>query len=176
MLSDVRADNHHQVWRGVARLGGISMKLYHYTGVEDLLPIKQRGLLPAPDLISPDYAIVWLTTQPDVSLTEQEGRAMATVLHRYEAPLRELQRQRASEIETRPRTRWSYGPKSERLAMNVGGHTRMVTFVSGEYDDLVRLTVEVPDHDAKLHRYIKWRDRRKSSLRELFHADELIGQ
>ena len=95
------------------------MKLYHYTGVEDLLPIKQRGLLPARDLISPDYAVVWLTTQPDVSLTEQEGRAMATVLHRYEAPLRELQRQRASEIETRPRTRWSYGPNSERLAQSV---------------------------------------------------------
>jgi len=120
--------------------------------------------LPAQDLISPDYAIVWLTTQPDVSLTEQEGRAMATVLHRYEAQLRDLQRQRAGEIETWPRTRWSYGPKSERLAMNIGGHTRMVTFVSGEYDDLVRLTVEVPDHDAKLHRYIKWRDRPKSRL------------
>jgi hypothetical protein len=37
----------------------------------------ETGLMPAQDLISPDYAIVWLTTQPDVSLTEQEGRAMA---------------------------------------------------------------------------------------------------
>jgi hypothetical protein len=153
------------------------MKLYHYTGAEDLLPIKQGGLLPAPDLISPDYAIVWLTTQPDVSLTEQEGRAMATVLDLYEAPLSELQRQRAGEIETVecwPRTRWRYGPKGERLAVNIGGHTRMVTFVSGKYDDLVRLTVEVPDHDAKLHRYIKWRDRPKSPLhRFLYRLDHI---
>jgi len=150
------------------------MKLYHYTGAEHLLSIKQRGLLPAPDLISPDYAIVRLTTQPDVSLTEREGRAMATVLHRYEAPLSELQRQGAGEIETWPRTRWSYGPKSERLAMNIGGRTRMVTFVSGEYDDLVRLTVEVPDHDAKLHRYIKWRDRPKWPLhRFLYRLDHV---
>ena len=150
------------------------MKLYHYTGAEHLLSIKQRGLLPAPDLISPDYAIVRLTTQPDVSLTEREGRAMATVLHRYEAQLSDLQRQRAGEIETWPRTRWSYGPKSEHRAMNIGGRTRMVTFVSGEYDDLVRLTVEVPDHDAKLHRYIKWRDRPKSPLhRFLYRLDHV---
>jgi hypothetical protein len=160
--------------RGAGRHGGISMKLYHYTGVEDLLPIKQRGLMPAQDLISPDYAIVWLTTQPDVSLTEQEGRAMATVLHRYEAQLSELQRQRGDEIETRPRTRSSYGPKSEHRAMNIGGRTRMVTIVSGENDDLVRLTVEVPGHDAKLHRYIKWRDRPKWPLhRFLYRLDHV---
>jgi hypothetical protein len=39
---------------------------------------------------------------------------------------------------------------------------------------LVRLTVEVPDHDAKLHRYIKWRDRPKSALhRFLYRLDHV---
>jgi len=42
--------------------------------------------------------------------------------------------------------------------MVINGQQRTVTFV-GDADDLVRLTIEVPDDDANLHRYIKWRDR-----------------
>ena len=64
------------------------MKLYHFTTADKVLPIKERGLLPSLEpQMSPDYAVVWLTSRPDVSLTERDARAMALWLQFYEAPL-----------------------------------------------------------------------------------------
>jgi hypothetical protein len=69
------------------------MKLFHFTTADKVLPIKERGLLPSLEpQMSPDHAVVWLTSQPDVSLTERDAKAMALWLQAYEAPLEELQR------------------------------------------------------------------------------------
>src|SRR6516164_398524 len=40
------------------------MKLYHFTTADKVLPIKERGLLPSLEpQMSPDHAVVWLTSQ-----------------------------------------------------------------------------------------------------------------
>ena len=138
------------------------MKLYHFTTADKVIAIREYGLLPSLEpVMSPDHAVVWLTSQPDVSLTEQDAKAMAFWLHLYEAPLEDLRRMRAGDIETLeagPCKRWRYGTTAERLHMVINGQERTVTFV-GDADDLVRLTIDVRDDDANLHRYIKWRDR-----------------
>ena len=94
------------------------MKLYHFTTADKLLAIKEHGLLPAldPDM-SPDHAVVWLTSQPDVSVTERDAKAMAFWLHLYEAPLEDLRRMRAGEIKTiaaKPCRQWWYGTKGNQ--------------------------------------------------------------
>ena len=39
--------------------------LYHFTDAANVLPIKERGLLPGYDqTVSPYHPLVWLTTQP----------------------------------------------------------------------------------------------------------------
>ena len=54
------------------------MKLYHFTTADQVLPIQKHGLLPSLEpQMSPDHTVVWLTSQPDVSLTERDARAMA---------------------------------------------------------------------------------------------------
>src|SRR6516164_4332857 len=69
------------------------MKLYHFTTADKVLPIKERGLLPSLEpQMSPDHAVVCLTSQQDVSLTERDAKAMALWLQAYEAPLDELKR------------------------------------------------------------------------------------
>ena len=51
------------------------MKLYHFTGVDTVLPIKQQGLLPRPqESLSPITSVVW---QPDMSLSISEGNTLA---------------------------------------------------------------------------------------------------
>ena len=66
------------------------MKLYHFTTADKVIAIREYGLLPSLEpVMSPDHAVVWLTSQPDVSLTEQDAKAMALWLHLYEAPLEE---------------------------------------------------------------------------------------
>ena len=89
------------------------MKLYHFTTADKVLPIKERGLLPSLEpQMSPDHAVVWLTSQPDVSHTERDARAMALLLQAYEAPLEDLQRMRAGETEKFEAgrcKRWRYG-------------------------------------------------------------------
>src|SRR6516162_7078976 len=138
------------------------MKLYHFTTADKVLAIKEYGLLPGLEpTMSPHHAVVWLTSQPDLSVTGRDARAMALWLHLYEAPLEDLRRMRAGEIKTiaaKPCRQWWYGTKGERLHMVINGQERTVTFV-GDADDPVRLTIDVRDDDANLHRYIKWRDR-----------------
>ena len=140
------------------------MKLYHFTTADRVLPIKERGLLPSLEpQMSPDHAVVWLTSQPDVSLTERDARAMALWLQFYEAPLSELQRMRAGEIETfeaRPCKRWRYGTMGERLHMVINGQKRTVAFV-GDTDNLVRVAIDISEDDANLSRYITWPNRPK---------------
>src|SRR6516225_7454522 len=127
------------------------MKLFHFTTADKVLPIKERGLLPSLEpQMSPDHAVVWLTSQPDVSLTERDAKAMALWLQAYEAPLDELQRMRAGETETFEAgrcKRWRYGTMGERLHMVINGQERTVTFV-GDADDLVRLAIDVREDDA----------------------------
>jgi hypothetical protein len=138
------------------------MKLYHFTTADKVLAIKEQGLLPAIEpVMSPDHAVVWLTSQPDVSVSEQDAKAMAFWLHLYQAPVEELRRMRAGETKTlqaAPCRQWWYGTTAERVHMVINGQESTVTFV-GDADDLLRLTIKVPDNDAMLHRYIKWRDR-----------------
>jgi hypothetical protein len=155
------------------------MKLYHYTCVENVLAIKERGLLPHLEpMLSSGHVVVWLTTQPDVSVSELDAKAMALVLHIYEAPLDELHRMRAGEIEgfqARQCKQWKYGSMGERWDIPIDGHNRNITFV-GDKDDLMRLTVEVPDNDPKLHRFIKWRDRPKSRFIRSFYQLKHVRQ
>jgi len=140
------------------------MKLYHFTTADKVLAIKEYGLLPGLEpTMSPDHAVVWLTSQPDVSVTERDAKAMALWLHLYEAPLEDLRRMRAGEIKTiaaKPCRQWWYGTKGQRLHMVINGQKRTVTFV-GDADDLVRLSIDVRDDDANLHQYVTWRNRRK---------------
>jgi hypothetical protein len=67
------------------------MRLYHFTEAARCLPIKERGLSPGcDDTMSPDHpVVVWLTAQPDVSLTADEGRSLCKRALAYEAPLSE---------------------------------------------------------------------------------------
>ena len=144
------------------------MKLYHYTISENVLSFKEQGLLPRvePVLGPLDQPVVWLTTQPDVSVSVQDSIVMARVFQLYEAPLEDLHRVRRGEIKGHPAglcKQWWYGT-GERLDMNIGGKMCTVTYV-GEESDLVRLTVEIPDLDAKLFRYIKWKKRPKTPTR-----------
>ena len=149
------------------------MKLYHFTTADRVLPIKERGLLPSLEpQMSPDHAVVWLTSQPDVSLTERDAKAMALWLQAYEAPLEELQRMRAGEtekFEAGPCKRWRYGTMGERLHVVINGQERTVTFV-GDADDLVRLAIDVRDDDANLHRYVTWKRRQ---LRAVYHLGHI---
>ena len=148
------------------------MKLYHFTTADQVLPIQKHGLLPSLEpQMSPDHTVVWLTSQPDVSLTERDARAMALWLQFYEAPLSELQRMRAGEIETfeaRPCKRWRYGTMGERLHMVINGQKRTVTFV-GDADDLVRLAIDVREDDANLRRYSTWPNRPKMRRHRAFY-------
>ena len=148
------------------------MKLYHFTTADKVLSIKERGLLPSLEpQMSPDYAVVWLTSRPDVSLTERDEKAMALWLQAYEAPLEELQRMRAGEtekFEAGPCKRWRYGTMGERLHMVINGQERTVTFV-GETDDLVRLAIDVREDDANLHRYSTWPNRPKMRRHRAFY-------
>jgi hypothetical protein len=153
------------------------MKLYHFTTADKVLAIKERGLLPALEpTMSPDHTVVWLTSQPDVSVTERDATAMSLWLRLYEAPLEELERIRAGEIKTleaAPCRQWWYGATAKRLRMVINGQERTVTFV-GDSDELVRLTIEVPDNDAMLHRYVKWRDRPKTrQLRAIYRLGHI---
>ena len=138
------------------------MKLYHFTTADKVIAIREYGLLPSLEpVMSPDHAVVWLTSQPDVSVTERDAKAMALWLHLHEAPLEDLRRMRAGEIKTiaaKPCRQWWYGTKGERLRMVINGQERTVTFV-GDADDIVRIAIDVSDDDANLHRYIKWRER-----------------
>ena len=40
------------------------MRLYHFTKTANLLPIKERGLLPSVDEGMSHHPVVWLTTEP----------------------------------------------------------------------------------------------------------------
>ena len=148
------------------------MKLFHFTTADKVLPIKERGLLPSLEpQMSPDQAVVWLISQPDVSLTERDAKAMALWLQAYEAPLEELQRMRAGEtekFEAGPCKRWRYGTMGERLHMVINGQERTVTFV-GDADDLVRLAIDVREDDANLHRYSTWPNRPKMRRHRAFY-------
>ena len=153
------------------------MRLYHFTTADKVLPIKERGLLPSLEpQMSPDHAVVWLTSQPDVSLTERDAKAMALWLQAYEAPLDELKRMRAGETETfeaGPCKRWRYGTMGERLHMVINGQERTVTFV-GDADDLVRLAIDVRDDDANLHQYVTWRNRpKRRHLRAIYELGHI---
>src|SRR6516162_6722312 len=101
------------------------MKLYHFTTADKVLPIKERGLLPSLEpQMSPDHAVVCLTSQQDVSLTERDAKAMALWLQAYEAPLDELKRMRAGETETFEAgrcKRWRDGSMGERLDRVMNG-------------------------------------------------------
>ena len=56
----------------------------HFTTADKVIAIREYGLLPSLEpVMSPDHAVVWLTSQPDVSLTEQDAKAMAFWLHLY---------------------------------------------------------------------------------------------
>jgi hypothetical protein len=128
------------------------MRLYHFTVVKNVLRIKERRLLPSvEETMAPNHAVVWLTTQPDASFSADEGAWMAMHSGFYEAPLSEL---RVGEITCDPPTQWWYGSKVKRRPMEIDGRTVTVTFVPPE-DDLVRLTVDVPD-DGCLYRYVTW--------------------
>ena len=148
------------------------MKLYHFTTADKVLPIKERGLLPSLEpQMSPDQAVVWLISQPDVSLTERDAKAMALWLQAYEAPLEDLRRMRAGKIKTiaaKPCRQWWYGTKGKRLRMVINGQERTVTFV-GDADDLVRLAIDVREDDANLHRYSTWPNRPKMRRHRAFY-------
>jgi hypothetical protein len=69
--------------------------LYHYTHAANVLPIREQGLPPRfEDALSPHHQVVWLTTQPDVSVAPDDAKAMAAVLGVYETPLSALNRKR----------------------------------------------------------------------------------
>jgi len=148
------------------------MKLYHFTTADKVIAIREYGLLPSLEpVMSPDHAVVWLTSQPDVSVTERDAKAMALWLQAYEAPLEELQRMRAGEtekFEAGPCKRWRYGTMGERLHMVINGQERTVTFV-GDADDLVRLAIDVREDDANLHRYSTWPNRPKMRRHRAFY-------
>ena len=153
------------------------MKLYHFTTADKVLAIKEYGLLPGLEpTMSPDHAVVWLTSQPDVSVTAQDAKAMALWLHLYEAPLENLRRIRAGEIkklEAAPCRQWWYGTMAERLSIVINGQGRTVTFV-GDADDLVRLAIDIRDDDANLHRYVTWGNRpKRRQLRAVYHLGHI---
>jgi hypothetical protein len=107
------------------------MKLYHYTAAYKILPIKEQGLLPRPEeTMSPNHAVVWLTTQPDLSLTVEAGNIIAAIFDIYEAPLADLHRQRATgdDFVAKPSRQWWYGSKGERLEMEIGGRECFLEF------------------------------------------------
>ena len=149
------------------------MKLYHFTTADKVIAIREYGLLPSLEpVMSPDHAVVWLTSQQDVSVTERDAKAMALWLHLYEAPLEDLRRMRAGEIKTiaaKPCRQWWYGTKGERLRMVINGQERTVTFV-GDADDIVRIAIDVSDDDANLHRYVTWKRRQ---LRAVYHLGHI---
>ena len=112
--------------------------------------------------MSPIHPVVWLTTQPEPTLTADEGMWLAERVGFYEAPLKELHRIRTNEIESctcGPPTQWRYGSKSERLEMKIDGREVTVTYAP-EKDDVMRLTVNVPE-DERLFRYVTWPHRPK---------------
>jgi hypothetical protein len=144
------------------------MKLFHFTCAANVLPIMEQGLLPHLDpAMSPDCAVVWLTEQPDVRLSQAEGDAVARTLKFLEAPYYDLIRMKAGEIdavEAGPPHQWWYGSKGERMKLESGD---TITFVP-PVDDLMRLTVQVPD-DGDLHRYATWPHRPMTPfLRKLY--------
>jgi hypothetical protein len=145
------------------------MKLYHFTTADNVLPVKERGLLPQLDeVMTAGRPVVWLTTQPDVSLEPQAAKRLAR-LGFYEAPAG-LQKARAREAEGLDEgvtaglcRQWSYGSKGERLTMQINGRECTVTFSTPD-DDLMRLTVQVADDDPNLHHYVTWPERARNHL------------
>ena len=79
--------------------------MYRYTVKDHVLAIKREGLLPRPcPAMSPDSAVVWLTTQPDVSVTPKAANWCALYMGMYEGDLAELLRpsKRASTWTSKP--------------------------------------------------------------------------
>jgi hypothetical protein len=140
-------------------LGGAIMSndalLYHYTRVDRVEAIKRDGLLPHIDEMSPERLVVWLTMQPDVSVTPVEADWLAQHFGLLEgdlADLRAMEADQQASLCARPVRSWWYGSKGERLTLKDG---RIVTFVPVE-DDLVRLTIALPADDPALQRYCRW--------------------
>lgn len=125
--------------------------LYHFTRADQLASIKRQGLLPQPgDHMTAGIEHVWLTAQPDLSLTEREAQWLFEHggLHN-KIPVEENGRFRF----VPPRAGlFTYGWEDGRF---FGGVRKFV----GRGKPLMRLTVRIRNNDPRLHRYATWRGR-----------------
>jgi hypothetical protein len=155
------------------------MRLYHYTLARHVRRIQRKGLLTSLEQIQAPCPVVWLTTQPDVTVSPKDARVMAGKLGIYEGSMHDLRKMQAGEARSapaRPPRHWMHGESGgKRWTMHINGRECDVTY-SGDKDDLVRLTVELPDNDPKLHRYVEWPRRVMSHVIQIFCEMDHVRQ
>jgi len=139
------------------------MILYHFTPASKVRSIKRHGLLPQPDTdgMTKGHDRVWLTAQPDLSLTEPE----ANWLSERGGLLNTIPVVENGQLRLIPRRTWLF------TGGWVGGFFAPRTFVRSKPQ--VRLTVCVHKNDPRLHRYATWPSRPRGKgfdLRSLPYA------
>jgi hypothetical protein len=151
--------------RGSGSAGG-SMILYHYTRAERLASIKRKGLLPQPgDHMTAGMDRVWLTAQPDLSLTEREAQWLA----KHGGPQNMVPViEKDGGLRLEPRRTWL--STGGLVGGGLCGGLRL-RFIPDE--PLKRLTVRMRKNDRRLHRYATWPHRPRGNdfdLRALPYA------
>jgi hypothetical protein len=124
--------------------------LFHFTPANKLRSIKRRGLVPQQgDHMTNGHKRVWLTAQPNVSLTDKEAEWLAD--HGGARPYMEEN----GRLRFGPPRTWLYNDC--RASGGLFGKGLTFTLTKGE--PLVRLTVRLRKNDPHLHRWAKWRGR-----------------
>jgi hypothetical protein len=119
--------------------------LFHFTFANKLRSIKRRGLVPQQgDHMTNGHRRVWLTAQPNVSLTDKEAEWLAA--HGCARPYMEEN----GHLRFGPPRTWFWDD-----CRYSGG--QYVTLTKGEL--LMRLTVRIRKNDPHLHRWATWRGR-----------------
>jgi hypothetical protein len=126
------------------------MILYHFTPASKVRSIKRHGLLPQPDTddMSSGRDRVWLTVQPDLSLTKREAQWLA----KHGGLLNRIPIFENGQLRFVPPRAWL---SADRWVGGFLGGPR--NFVRGEPQ--VRLSVRIRKNDSRLHRYASWRSR-----------------